>query len=250
LGQNFAKAFNVQFVDKNNKLDYVWATSWGVSTRLMGALIMTHSDDNGLVLPPHLAPIQVVIVPIYKNEEQLAKINEKVEGIVANLKAMGISVKYDNADNKRPGFKFADYELKGVPVRLVMGARDLENNTLEVMRRDTLEKQTVSFDGIEEYVKNLLEEIQENIYQKALDYRMANTRKVNSYEEFKEEIEKGGFILAHWDGTTETEERIKEETKATIRCMPYDADEESLQPGVDMVTGKPSARRVLFARAY
>ena len=250
LGQNFAKAFNVQFVDKNNKLDYVWATSWGVSTRLMGALIMTHSDDNGLVLPPALAPIQVVIVPIYKNDEQLAKINEKVDGIVANLKAMGISVKYDNADNKRPGFKFADYELKGVPVRLVMGARDLENNTLEVMRRDTLEKQTVSFDGIEEYVKNLLDEIQANIYQKALNYRLENTRKVDTYEEFKEEIEKGGFILAHWDGTTETEERIKEETKATIRCLPYDADEESLTPGVDMVTGKPSARRVLFARAY
>ncbi|MBQ8874597.1 MAG: proline--tRNA ligase, partial [Bacteroides sp.] len=250
LGQNFAKAFNVQFVDKNNKLDYVWATSWGVSTRLMGALIMTHSDDNGLVLPPALAPIQVVIVPIYKNDEQLAKINEKVDGIVANFKAMGISVKYDNADNKRPGFKFADYELKGVPVRLVMGARDLENNTLEVMRRDTLEKQTVSFDGIEEYVKNLLDEIQANIYQKALNYRLENTRKVDTYEEFKEEIEKGGFILAHWDGTTETEERIKEETKATIRCLPYDADEESLTPGVDMVTGKPSARRVLFARAY
>ena len=250
LGQNFAKAFNVQFVDKNNKLDYVWATSWGVSTRLMGALIMTHSDDNGLVLPPALAPIQVVIVPIYKNDEQLAKINEKVDGIVANLKAMGISVKYDNADNKRPGFKFADYELKGVPVRLVMGARDLENNTLEVMRRDTLEKQTVSFDGIEEYVKNLLDEIQANIYQKALNYRMENTRKVDTYEEFKQEIEKGGFILAHWDGTPETEERIKEETKATIRCLPYDADEESLTPGVDMVTGKPSARRVLFARAY
>ena len=250
LGQNFAKAFNVQFVDKNNRLDYVWATSWGVSTRLMGALIMTHSDDNGLVLPPALAPIQVVIVPIYKNDEQLAKINEKIDGIVANLKAMGISVKYDNADNKRPGFKFADYELKGVPVRLVMGGRDLENNTMEVMRRDTLEKQTVSCDGIEAYVKNLLGEIQQNIYQKALDYRLANTRKVNSYEEFKEEIEKGGFILAHWDGTTETEERIKEDTKATIRCLPYEADEESLQPGVDMVTGKPSARRVLFARAY
>ena len=169
---------------------------------------------------------------------------------MANLKAMGISVKYDNADNKRPGFKFADYELKGVPVRLVMGGRDLENNTMEVMRRDTLEKQTISCDGIEAYVKNLLDEIQQNIYQKALDYRLANTRKVNSYEEFKEEIEKGGFILAHWDGTTETEERIKEDTKATIRCLPYEADEESLQPGVDMVTGKLSARRVLFARAY
>ena len=250
LGQNFAKAFDVKFLNKENKQEYVWATSWGVSTRLMGALIMTHSDDNGLVLPPKLAPIQVVIVPIYKNDEQLAKINEKVDVMVANLKAMGISVKYDNADNKRPGFKFAEYELKGVPVRLVMGARDLENNTLEVMRRDTLEKQTVSCDGIEEYVKNLLEEIQQNIYQKALDYRLAYTTKVDTYEEFKQKIEEGGFILAHWDGTTETEEKIKEDTKATIRCIPFEADEESLQPGVDMVTGKPSARRVLFARAY
>ena len=185
LGQNFAKAFNVQFVDKNNKLDYVWATSWGVSTRLMGALIMTHSDDNGLVLPPNLAPIQVVIVPIYKNQDQLAAINEKVDGIVAKLKSMGISVKYDNADNKRPGFKFADYELKGVPVRLVMGGRDLENNTMEVMRRDTLEKQTVSCDGIEEYVQALLKEIQQNIYQKALNYRLEHTVKVDTYEEFK-----------------------------------------------------------------
>ena len=250
LGQNFAKAFNVQFVDKNNKLDYVWATSWGVSTRLMGALIMTHSDDNGLVLPPNLAPIQVVIVPIYKNQDQLAAINEKVDGIVAKLKSMGISVKYDNADNKRPGFKFADYELKGVPVRLVMGGRDLENNTMEVMRRDTLEKQTESCDGIEEYVQNLLKEIQDNIYQKALNYRLEHTTKVDSYEEFKEKIEDGGFILAHWDGTPETEEKIKEDTKATIRCIPLEADEESLQPGVCMVTGKPSVRRVLFARAY
>ena len=237
LGQNFAKAFNVQFVDKNNKLDYVWATSWGVSTRLMGALIMTHSDDNGLVLPPHLAPIQVVIVPIYKNDEQLKQIDAKVEGIVAKLRSMGISVKYDNADNKRPGFKFADYELKGVPVRLAMGGRDLENNTIELMRRDTLEKETRSCDGIEEYVKNLLEENEHIV-------------KVDTYDQFKEQIEKGGFILAHWDGTTETEERIKEETKATIRCIPFEADEESLTPGVDMLTGKPSARRVLFARAY
>ena len=250
LGQNFAKAFNVQFVDKNNKLDYVWATSWGVSTRLMGALIMTHSDDNGLVLPPHLAPIQVVIVPIYKNDEQLKQIDAKVEGIVNKLRSMGISVKYDNADNKRPGFKFADYELKGVPVRLVMGGRDLENNTMEIMRRDTLEKETRSCDGIEEYVQNLLEEIQQNIYQKALNYRNEHIYKVDTYEEFKEQIEKGGFILAHWDGTPETEDRIKEETKATIRCLPFEADEESLTPGVDMLTGKPSARRVLFARAY
>ena len=250
LGQNFAKAFDVQFVDKENKMQYVWATSWGVSTRLMGALIMTHSDDNGLVLPPKLAPIQVVIVPIYKTDEQLEAINSKVAGIVAQLKKMGISVKYDNADNKRPGFKFAEYELKGVPVRLVLGARDLENNTVEVMRRDTLEKQTVSLDGIEEYVSNLLEDIQQNIYNKALTYRQGNTKKVDTYEEFKEQIEKGGFILAHWDGTSETEERIKEETKATIRCIPFEADEESLTPGVCMVTGKPSARRVLFARAY
>ena len=250
LGQNFAKAFDVQFVDKNNKLDYVWATSWGVSTRLMGALIMSHSDDNGLVLPPKLAPIQVVIVPIYKNMEQLAQIDEKVAGIVAKLKALGISVKYDNADNKRPGFKFADYELKGVPVRLVMGGRDLENNTMEVMRRDTLEKETVTCENIETYVKNLLDDIQANIYKKALDYRLAHTTKVDTYDEFKKKIEEGGFILAHWDGTTETEERIKEDTKATIRCIPFEADEESLTPGKCMVTGKPSARRVLFARAY
>ena len=247
LGQNFAKAFDVQFVNKENKLEYVWATSWGVSTRLMGALIMTHSDDNGLVLPPHLAPIQVVIVPIYKNAEMLAKIDEKVAGIVAKLKAMGISVKYDNADNKRPGFKFADYEVKGVPVRLVMGGRDLENNTMEVMRRDTLEKETRSCDGIEEYVKDLLEEIQANIYKKALDYRNSRITTVDSYDEFKEKIEEGGFILAHWDGTTETEEKIKEETKATIRCIPFDSfvpgDKE---PGKCMVTGKPSACRVIF----
>ena len=247
LGQNFAKAFDVQFVDKDNKLDYVWATSWGVSTRLMGALIMSHSDDNGLVLPPKLAPIQVVIVPIYKSEEQLKQIDEKVAGIADKLKALGISVKYDNADNKRPGFKFADYELKGVPVRLVMGGRDLENNTMEVMRRDTLEKETVSCEGIEAYVKNLLDEIQGNIYQKAFKYRQEHTISVDSYDEFKEKIEEGGFVMAHWDGTTETEERIKEETKATIRCIPFDGD---TTPGKCMVTGKPSARRVMFARAY
>ena len=238
LGQNFAKAFDVQFVNKENKMEYVWATSWGVSTRLMGALIMTHSDDNGLVLPPHLAPIQVVIVPIYKNDEQLKQIDAKVAGI---------SVKYDNADNKRPGFKFADYELKGVPVRLVMGGRDLENNTMEIMRRDTLEKETISCEGIEAYVKNLLEEIQANIYQKALKHRESMTRTVDTYDEFKTEIEKGGFILAHWDGTTETEEKIKEETKATIRCIPFDGDK---TPGKCMVTGKPSACRVIFARSY
>ncbi len=247
LGQNFAKAFDVQYVDKENNMQYVWATSWGVSTRLMGALIMAHSDDNGLVLPPKLAPIQVVIVPIYKNEEQLKAIDAKVEGIASKLRSMGISVKYDNADNKRPGFKFADYELKGVPVRLVMGGRDLENNTMEVMRRDTLEKETRSCNGIEEYVVSLLDEIQENIYQKALNYRNEHTVAVDTYEEFKAQIEKGGFVLAHWDGTPETEERIKEETKATIRCIPFEGD---TTPGVCMVTGKPSARRVLFARAY
>ena len=247
LGQNFAKAFDVKFINKNNELEYVWATSWGVSTRLMGALIMTHSDDNGLVLPPKLAPIQVVIVPIYKGDDQLSQINERVAPIVEKLKAMGISVKYDNADNKRPGFKFADYELKGVPVRLVLGARDLANGTIEVMRRDTLEKGTVSIDGIEEYVKNLLDDIQNNIFQKALKHRSDLTYTVDTYDEFKEQIEKGCFILAHWDGTPETEERIKEETKATIRCIPLDGDK---TPGKCMVTGRPSAQRVVFARNY
>lgn len=247
LGQNFAKAFGVQFINKNNELEYVWATSWGVSTRLMGALIMTHSDDNGLVLPPKLAPIQVVIIPIYKNAEQLQAIDAEANEIADKLRAMGISVKYDNADNKRPGFKFADYELKGVPVRLVMGGRDLENGTVEVMRRDTLEKETMSVENIEQVVKTLLDEIQANIFQKALKYRQEHTITVDSYDEFKEKIEEGGFILAHWDGTTETEERIKEETKATIRCIPFDGD---TTPGVCMVTGKPSARRVLFARSY
>ena len=247
LGQNFAKAFDVQFINKNNELEYVWATSWGVSTRLMGALIMTHSDDNGLVLPPKLAPIQVVNIPIYKNAEQLQAIDAKANEIADKLRAMGISVKYDNADNKRPGFKFADYELKGVPVRLVMGGRDLENGTVEVMRRDTLEKETMSVENIEQVVKTLLDEIQANIFQKALKYRQEHTITVDSYDEFKEKIEEGGFILAHWDGTTETEERIKEETKATIRCIPFDGD---TTPGVCMVTGKPSARRVLFARSY
>ena len=247
LGQNFAKAFDVQFINKNNELEYVWATSWGVSTRLMGALIMTHSDDNGLVLPPKLAPIQVVIIPIYKNAEQLQAIDVKAGEIADKLRALGISVKYDNADNKRPGFKFADYELKGVPVRLVMGGRDLENGTIEIMRRDTLEKETISVDNIEQVVKNLLDEIQANIFRKALKFRQEHTITVDSYDEFKEKIEEGGFILAHWDGTTETEERIKEETKATIRCIPFDGD---TTPGVCMVTGKPSARRVLFARSY
>lgn len=247
LGQNFAKAFDVKFTDKDGKQDYVWATSWGVSTRLMGALIMAHSDDNGLVLPPKLAPFQVVIVPIYRSLEQLAEIDTKVDGIVKSLKSLGISVRYDNADNKKPGWKFSEYELKGVPVRLAIGGRDLENNTIEVARRDTLTKETVSCDNLDVYIKNLLDEIQTNIYHKAFDYRAANTITVDSYEEFKEKLDDGGFILAHWDGTPETEEKIKAETKATIRCIPLEGDK---TPGKCMVTGKPSAQRVLFARAY
>lgn len=247
LGQNFAKAFDVTFANKDNKPEYVWANSWGVSTRLMGALIMTHSDDNGLVLPPHLAPIQVVIVPIYKNSEQLAEISAHVQPIVDELKSLGVSVKYDDADNRRPGFKFADYELKGVPVRLAIGARDIANGTVELMRRDTLEKSEQRLEDIANYVADLLEEIQQNIYDKALKHREEMTRTVETYDEFKREIEKGGFILAHWDGTTETEEKIKEETKATIRCIPLEGYK---TPGVCMVTGKPSAQRVIFARNY
>ena len=247
LGQNFAKAFDVQFLNKEGQREFVWSTSWGVSTRLMGALIMAHSDDNGLVLPPKLAPYQVVIVPIYKNDEQWAQINEKAAGIIQELKDSGISVKYDNAQNKKPGWKFAEYELKGVPVRLAMGGRDLENGTIEVARRDTLTKETVSIEGIAAYVKNLLKEIQENIYEKALRFRESQTISVDSYDEFKERIEDGGFILAHWDGTPETEEWIKNETKATIRCIPLD---ENAAPGKCMVTGKLSARRVVFARSY
>jgi len=246
LGQNFAKAFDVTFVDKNNKVDHVWATSWGVSTRLMGALIMSHSDDNGLVLPPKLAPFQVVIVPIYKNEEQLTAISEKVNEIIPKLRKLGISVKYDNNDNKKPGWKFAEYELKGVPVRLVMGARDLENGTVEVARRDTLTKETIAIDGVEIYIEKLMIDIQENIYKKAFDYRASVTREVNSYDEFKTEIEKGGFLLCHWDGSPETEERVKDETKATIRSIPLEASE----PGTCIFTGKPSKQRVVFARAY
>ncbi len=247
LGQNFAKAFDVTFANKDNKPEYVWANSWGVSTRLMGALIMTHSDDNGLVLPPHLAPIQVVIIPIYKNAEQLATITESVMPIVERLGQLGISVKYDDADNKRPGFKFADYELKGVPVRVVVGARDLEKGEVEIMRRDTLEKHNAPLAGIADYINSLLEEIQDNIYQKALAMRKAQTYVCDSYDEFKEKIEDGGFFLCHWDGTTETEELIKAETKATIRCIPLDGDD---TPGVCMVTGKPSKRRVIIARNY
>lgn len=247
LGQNFAKAFDVKFTDKDGKQDYVWATSWGVSTRLIGALIMAHSDDNGLVLPPKLAPYQVVIVPIYRSEEHLSEINKKVEGIISSLKALGISVKYDNADNKKPGWKFSEYELKGVPVRLAMGGRDLENNTIEVARRDTLTKETVSCDNLDTYIKDLLDEIQENIYQKALNTRTSKTISVETYEEFKEKIETGVFIMAHWDGTSETEEKIKAETKATIRCIPLDGDK---TPGKCMVTGQPSTQRVVFAKAY
>ncbi|MBB3186517.1 prolyl-tRNA synthetase [Microbacter margulisiae] len=247
LGQNFAKAFDVTFATKEGNRDYVWATSWGVSTRLIGALIMCHSDDNGLVLPPKLAPYQVVIVPIYRSEEQLAQIDGKVAEIVRKLRALGVSVKYDNNDNKKPGWKFAEYELKGVPVRLALGARDLDNGTIEIARRDTLTKETRSIENIEAYVKALLDEIQDNIYQKAFNFRTSVTRTVDSYEEFKVEIEKGGFLLAHWDGTPETEELIKAETKATIRCIPLEGDK---TPGKCMVTGKPSAQRVYFARAY
>ncbi len=247
LGQNFAKAFDVMFSDKDGERKHVWATSWGVSTRLIGALIMAHSDDNGLVLPPLLAPYQVVIVPIYRNDEQLDMINEKVAEIVKRLKTLGVSVKYDNSDNRKPGWKFSEYELKGVPVRLAMGGRDLENGTIEIARRDTLTKETLPQEGIEEYIKNLLEEMQKNIYQKAFDYRTSVTRNVDSYEEFKVEIEKGGFLMCHWDGTAETEELIKNETKATVRCIPLEGDK---TPGECMVTGKPSTQRVVFARAY
>ena len=248
LGQNFAKAFDVTYTSKEGKLEHVWASSWGVSTRLIGALIMAHSDNNGLVLPPKLAPIQVVIVPIYKSEEELAMISERVNGIKAQLISKGISVKYDDRDNLKPGFKFAEYELKGVPIRLAMGPRDYQNSTIELARRDTLTKQVVSVDGIAETVANLLEEIQENIYTKALRFRAENTTTVDNYDEFKKLLDdKGGFFLAHWDGTAETEQRIKEETKATIRCIPLDAPEEE---GKCMYSGKPSSRRVIFARAY
>ena len=246
LGQNFANSINVTYLNKENKPEYVWATSWGVSTRLIGALIMTHSDDNGLVLPPHLAPIQVVVIPIGKSE-QVSAISEKLNPIISELRSLGISVKFDDADNKRPGFKFADYELKGVPVRLVMGGRDLEENTIEIMRRDTLEKETRSFDGIVEYVEQLLEDIQANIYKKALDFRNAHIYECDNYEEFKEKVKDGGFFLCHWDGTEETEAKIKEETQATIRCVPYAYEQ---TPGVDMVSGKPAKYRVIIARSY
>ena len=248
LGQNFAKAFDVKFTSKEGKLDHVWATSWGVSTRLVGALIMAHSDDAGLILPPKLAPIQVVIVPIYRSDEELGKISDVANELVAKLKAKNISVKYDNRDTQRPGFKFAEYEMKGVPVRLAIGGRDLENGTIEIARRDTKEKQTISRENLDEHIEKLLEEIQTAIYNKALNFRNENIREVNSYDEFKQVLdEKAGFISAHWDGTVETEKLIKEETKATIRCIPLD---NKLEDGVCMVTGKPSTQRVLFARAY
>ena len=247
LGQNFAKSFDVTYLNKDNKPEYVWATSWGVSTRLIGALIMTHSDDNGLVLPPRLAPIQVVIIPISKGGEQLEAITNKLSPIISQLRDMGISVKYDDADNKRPGFKFADYELKGVPVRLVMGARDLEEGTIEVMRRDTLEKETRPVDGIVEYVSKLLEDIQDNIFEKARKYRDDHVYVCEDYEEFKQKVKNGGFFLCHWDGTEETEAQIKEETQATIRCVPFAYEQ---TPGVDMVSGKPAKYRVIIARSY
>ena len=247
LGQNFAKSFDVTYLNKDNKPEYVWATSWGVSTRLIGALIMTHSDDNGLVLPPKIAPIQVAIIPIFKGEEQLKEITAKLQPAIDQLRALGITVKYDDADNKRPGFKFADYELKGVPVRLAMGGRDLENNTIEVMRRDTLEKDSVSFDGIVDYVKNLLDDIQNNIFQKAKDFRDTHIYECENYEEFKEKVKDGGFFLCHWDGTEETEAKIKEDTQATIRCVPFMFEQ---TPGTDMVSGKPAKYRVIIARSY
>lgn len=248
LGQNFAKAFDVKFTGKDGKLDYVWATSWGVSTRLMGALIMTHSDDEGLVLPPKLAPHQVVIVPIYKTDDELNRINEKVAEIKKKLEAKNIRVKYDNRDTQRPGWKFAEYEFKGVPVRIAIGARDLENNSVEVARRDTKEKETLQIIDIENKIEHLLEKIQNNLFDRALQNRMDNMHKVDTYEEFKKITAKeGGFIMAHWDGTPETEQKIKEETKATIRCIPLN---NKLEDGVCIYSGKPSKQRVLFAKAY
>ncbi len=248
LGQNFAKAFDVKYLTKENKQEYVWATSWGVSTRLIGALVMAHSDDDGLILPPRIAPLQVVIVPIYKGDDQKAKIDAKVAEIMQQLKAAGISVKYDDSDNARPGWKFAEYELKGVPVRVALGARDLENNVVEIARRDTKEKQSISLDQATEHIKQLLEDIQQNLYNKAKAYREDHTTRVDSWEEFEKVLdEKGGFVSAHWDGTDETEEQIKEKTKATIRCIPLHNPKEE---GKCILTGRPSRQRVLFARAY
>ena len=248
LGQNFAKAFDVKFTAKDGKQDYVWATSWGVSTRLMGALIMTHSDDNGLVLPPKLAPNQVVIVPIYRSEEQFNLVSDVANQVMKELRAEGIRVKFDYRDTHKPGWKFNEYELKGVPVRLAIGPRDVENGTLELARRDTLTKETISRNEVVATVVQLMDEIQSNLYNKAANFRTENTTEVKSYDEFKEVLNsKGGFILAHWDGTSETEEKIKNETKATIRCIPLDAKEE---PGSCIITGKPSNKKVLFAKAY
>lgn len=247
LGQNFAKSFDVTFLNKENKTEYVWATSWGVSTRLIGALIMTHSDDNGLVLPPRLAPIQVVVIPIGKAGEQMKAIADKLQPVIEQLRKVGVTVKYDDSDNKRPGFKYADYELKGIPVRIVMGGRDLENNTVEIMRRDTLEKETIGFEGLAEHIVSVLDDMQNNIYKKALDYRDAHIYECNDYEEFKQRVKDGGFFLCHWDGTEETEARIKEETQATIRCVPFGFEQTE---GVDMVSGKPAKHRVIIARSY
>ena len=247
LGQNFAKSFDVTFLNKENKPEYVWATSWGVSTRLIGALIMTHSDDNGLVLPPRLAPIQVVVIPIGKGDEQMKAIADKLQPVIEQLRKVGVTVKYDDSDNKRPGFKYADYELKGIPVRIVMGGRDLENNTVEIMRRDTLEKETIGFEGLAEHIVSVLDDMQNNIYKKALDYRDAHIYECNDYEEFKQRVKDGGFFLCHWDGTEETEARIKEETQATIRCVPFGFEQTE---GVDMVSGKPAKHRVIIARSY
>ena len=247
LGQNFAKAFDVKFMTKEGKEDYVWASSWGVTTRLIGALIMTHSDDNGLVLPPKIAPIHVVIVPIYRKAEQLEQIREKIQPVVEKLKAKGLSVKFDDRDTHKPGWKFAEYELKGVPVRLGIGPRDVENGTIEVARRDTLTKETREIEGVDEYIARLLDEIQENIFKKAKDFRDSHIFKTDDFEEFKRILDEGGFILAHWDGTSETELKIKEETKATIRCIPLEG---VMEEGKCIYTGKPSNRRVLFARSY
>ena len=247
LGQNFAKAFDVKFANQEGKLDYVWATSWGVSTRLMGALVMTHSDDKGLVLPPKLAPFQVVIVPIYKSEEQQNEINSKVLEIKESLEKRGITVKYDNRDTHKPGWKFAEYEMKGVPIRLAIGMRDIENNTIEVARRDTLEKEIIEIDKIEEKVAILLDQIQDNLFNKAISFRKDNTHIANTYDEFKKLIDKGGFVYAHWDGTSKTEEMIKNETKATIRCIPIKNDEGE---GECIFSKNKSNQRVLFAKAY
>ena len=249
LGQNFAKSFDVQYADKEGKLQYVWATSWGVSTRLMGALVMAHGDDNGLVLPPALAPIEVVMVPIYRTDEEHSAVLAKMNEVKSALEAAGHSVKIDDRDTLRPGFKFAEWELKGVPVRLAMGARDLQNGTVEIHRRDTLEKKTISLEGVDKYIEDLLVDIQKNIYSKALTYRDTHIQKCDSWEEFKEKIQQGGFLLCHWDGTAETEQKIKEETKATIRCIPVDSVV-CKEEGVDIYSGKPSHERVVFAISY